>query len=257
MKNNSNTCEDLLAEQEKTLPRGYREVAAAMDDFRTAYASVNSKISFETIALDASKFIPHLTENPEDPCTGLVLHYGLSKKPRKLEYILSRGSLENDSGKLIIRYTPFVKADGSEYYLLINGQDPTRSLEEIDTKSFLKSAERYFKKLKMNYNGTTERIKNIADHPRRIYHQGSELNKFVMHNQGLAPSVLYIKHGKSWTMGQPEPFHVPLLLWGNKVSAYDLDPVSSNRSYERRALDIGHVCPPYCEDPTPGPAEPA
>ncbi len=244
--NTHTTCEELI-QTNKSVPRSAQEVADAKKDFTNGYSVVNPNLKVEPVTIHLNDILRFLTNYPHDLCRGLVFHYGYNPTSHELEYIMSWGELKvNDKGELEIWPLPFKRDDHSEYYLLLAGKLlPPREVTAGDLET---SSDLYFANLKMKTPTGAHDIDQIADHPRMIYHQGSELNKFYVHNQGKTPTILYIYPGQSATLGQNDPYHVPLFCWGNAAGPFPLDPHSSQHDYKERALDLGHLCPPYCKD---------
>jgi len=234
-----------------------------LSQFRIATNSFGLRYYTENVLNKESIVIPfepvinslfQLYPNTND--TGLVFHYGLSEDLKNLVYMISPGN-QNPTNDFI-SWTAFPERTNNQnipHYILLSGAGENGAITYLDEAAFCKYQNRYRENIMMisdtsdTSDTSDSSIKKISDHPYMVYHQGKQLNLFHTQRQ-KNPSHLYLFHGLgNRDQGQP-PFHIPLLLWGDDKTAFEIDDDrSENGKYVNKAFDLGHPCPTYCKPP--------
>jgi hypothetical protein len=223
-----------------------------------------------------------LTGQTDSVGNGLVFHYLFDALSEELSYAISAGIQEEN---LSFHPKEFDKDENGiafkHYFKIMN--DGTLQEQEVEGSLNLKDEyEIYgnFVKRKSWIPLILRKVKNIKKHPRMIFHQGKELNAFIVQWESDFPDdqlYLYIYNGVEKTDKRKlrdgatgkerkklRPFQVPIMRIGNEATIFDIDNTKYDQSenlanesymeyteksltrYRRKAFDAGHVCPPHC-----------
>ncbi len=229
-----------------TDPQTHTETNDAKNAFTNAYYDANPNLIRTDVVVALTSQLETLLQkyaNTND--SGLVFHYALSANLDSIQYIISLGSQDSDGN-----ISPFPKdaANPQDYYILLDGGQQGGSTKFIDQSDFCTRTKRYKDNLKMKIDNAVDSIKNIPNHPLMVYHQGTELDLFFTERPTPRPTHLYLIHGASNRIASDTRFHVPYLVWGNSSSPLAIDDTAYQKRYQKKALDLGHLCPPYCRD---------
>lgn len=223
-------------------PRNDVETAAAITAFQTAYGN-----SFPELKVALQTGLHTLLQsNPNTPYDGLVFHYGLSNDQKTILYIIGPGV--QDPATEYFTAGPFpsgANGQSTAHYLLLDAAAPNAAFRPIDDAEYCRLTDNYYQNMTMTMGGQTNPIRNDPDHPYLVYHQGSELNQFYLDNTGLNPTHLHIAHGADNRNPAATKYHMPYLMFGDGTAPFPLAG-DSNPTYLSKALDVGHLCPPFC-----------
>ncbi len=183
------------------------------------------------------------------PNEGCVFQYGFSSDTQNICYLVGLGA-QNPAGNYFTnRPFPISGEVGFPHYLLIDGRGTSGvSTIHADSLKILRDRYRTIVEYK-NGSGNWERIKLNNEHPRMVFHESAELNKFKQTYAQQIPTHLYIRNGMvRKNGGVTTRYHQPILMFGDQNAPFELDPNPSSPSddYTGKALNAGHVCPPHC-----------
>lgn len=218
----------------------------AESQFGTYYGTSGTLDYTPTAVPLTDALIRVLQSQPDSPTKGLVIHYGLSSSKKKIEYVVSLGERIGTTDNF--DFAPFIdppdEAPGA-YYILFNGDLTATAPKYIKQDEFCKRVKEY--QSSMLYNGSA--VGSTANHPYMVYHQGDQLNQFILDNQDPKPTHLYLIHGVA--SSSAGTFHAPYLALGDNTGPIYLDNDNYGSAiFQMKALDLGHPCPPFCRDNT-------
>ena len=213
-----------------------------VQEYKKFYGTVNQNIHQNPIKIELKmELLLLLAGNSQTTSQGLVLHYGMSLNHDSIHYILSAGSQNNN---MDLTSTPFPNNGTFPFeYILLHGKGDGYS--KISNIQFCLSKKRYRDQMMRKTPTGNVLVKNDVQHPLMVYHQGSELYQFIAHNTYQNPTHLFLTHGAE-NLDNLGIYHVPYLSVGNNLNPFPIDNLSYGVKYDKKALDIGHACPPHC-----------
>lgn len=218
------------------------QVNAARDTFEWYYdrANVDLNTSDIHVRMD-SMMIALLTKYESDADSGYVFHYGLSSDEQSIYYIMSPAGY--DQANRISNFTAF-KADNyypnEDYHLLLDGNAQDSSYHPINQNQFCEYTERYKNNMNVLYNGFSTPVSSLSNHPYYVFHEGPELDEFYDDYAPVNPSALQIRHCAAPLGGDGYNYHVPVFIF--------MKQTSGTGRYVGKALDVGDLCPPHCNN---------
>ena len=185
--------------------------------------------------------------------TGIAAHYSATGEGDnlKITYILSLAVMHQNGSDYQISYYPFdipgFCSDLNPFYLHLNnssvgyqciGENEFCSLRAAyDTNVLIRDPD----------SNNNPHVNTIDGHPHSCFFYGSELVKFYEDQDSADPrSFLYFFHGADDDIATNFEYHTPILVWGDVDGPNDLTNVNNGKPYTKKALDVGHLCPPNC-----------
>ena len=238
-------------EHNKTLPLPLQDFKDAVSLFNRSYrTTAATNIPKLPISIEFDRLLETLfTTNAGTTAEGLVFHFGMNEDGTQIYYILSAGS-QNSAGKVSYRaFTGTELGQTNAGYLLMMASNSKKY--QIIPESDLCKYKSYYKKHveRKDDSGNWVSIKNDNDHAHLVYHQGTELDTFYENYKSTSQLFLYLHNGSDDPNEVDRKNHLPILRFGLSTEEFKISnkPIFTGMNrYHERALDAGHLCPPFC-----------
>jgi hypothetical protein len=232
-------------------PIDSNQTADAVARFVTDYKT-DVGLNYAPIKIKVNQALKRVfTLFPIDSNSGMTFHYGLSDDAKELCYIIAPGTRLQSTDELYYRPFPTgMHNQPNDHYILLknNGSD---SIEYITQSEFCQLTENYELNMKRKSGGSFAPISSDPSHPRYVYHEGIELNKFIDSYSEGSSLHLYIEHGAMEPAGASNFYHAACFLFGDDRNSFPLNNVDYpsaglDTPYRSKAMDLGQLCPPHC-----------